>query len=467
MQPQNNDFPLHKISSQPAGDDPAPTSPPQSTTDGSAEPVNNQVTGGTTFSPQAAPADMPTQPDPATTPATTAPNWQQDAQADAAQIYSGQPPVQNPASSSTPPPTVAMNQDFSAASTPGAPTPPPTPVEPPTFEPPATPPSTAPAPSAVPEPPSPLENQPAATPTPAFGATGLTPPPNPEPTPPSPNTLDLSSLAGAQATPPPPPPVPEPDVHPADPSALPGAEQLSAASAGLDPHQPASHDPLNGVDPLLADSSTMGSYGPPPSNKKKIILIIVGVVLGLVLIGVLILVLTRSTAKKPAVNLSQTQQQQQPQQETTPPTSGPATPPQGYVTIEKQCYSFAMYEKNTVPTDQVCSFANATFGKLGVSKVSVATGTETYNSLDDFVGKVKPTLTVTNDEAIKLDGFDARKITYKASDAKTYVKVLTLVTGKNYQQDGKKVTNVDITSSYGEDFDKQVTNTMLDTWRWK
>jgi hypothetical protein len=255
-------------------------------------------------------------------------------------------------------------------------------------------------------------------------------------------------------------------VHPADPSALPGAEQLSAASSGLDQNQPAPHDPLNGVDPLMADSSTMGSYGPPPSNKKKVILIILGVVLGLVLIGVLILFLTRSSAKKPAVNLSQTQQQPT-QQETTPPASGPATPPQGYVTIEKQCYSFAMYEKNTVPTDQICSFANATFGKLGVSKVSVATGTETYNSLDDLVGKVKPTLSVTNDEAIKLDGFDARKITYKASDAKTYVKVLTLVTGKNYQQDGKKVTNVDITSSYGEDFDKQVTNTMLDTWRWK
>lgn len=456
MQPQNNDFPLDKISSSPTGG--AGSADPGQTGGSATEPATSPMVGGTTFTPQSAPADMPNQPV-VPEPAPTTPSWQQDAQNDAAQVYAADqsggvvPPSTPPVSSAA-----AMNQDFSSAANPGAPTPPPNPAEPPVFEPPA---STTPTP-VTPEPLSPIDSQPTASTTPPIPESTLTPQPNPAPTPTTANTLDLSSVAGAQTTPPPPH---ESDVHPAEPAGLPGAEQLSAASAGLDQNQPPSADPM--MDPMLADSSNMGSYGPPPNNKKKLILIIVGVVLGLVLIGVLILVLTRSAAKKPAVNLSQEQPQQQPAQPVTQPTSGPATPPQGYVTIEKQCFSFAMYEKNTVPTDQVCSFANATFGKLGVSKVSVATGTETYNSLDDFVGKVKPTLSVTNDEAIKLDGVDARKITYKASDAKSYVKVLALVTGRNYQQDGKKVTNVDITSSYGEDFDKQVTNTMLDTWRWK
>lgn len=459
MQPQNNDFPLDKISSSPTAG--AGSADPGQAGGAAAEPVQNPVMGGTTFTPQSAPVDAAA---PSATPSESplaTPSWQQDAQNDASQVYAANQPSGPTTPQSTPAvaPDAAMSQDFSTAANPGAPTPPPNPAEPPVFEPPVTPPPTTPAP---PAPLSPIESQPASPVVPPVPESTLTPQPNPAPAPSAANTLDLSNVAGAQPASPPPH---EPDVHPAEPAGLPGAEQLSAASAGLDQNQPPSPDPM--MDPMLADSTNMGSYGPPPNNKKKLILIIVGVVLGLVLIGVLILILTRSTAKKPAVNLSQEQPQQQQPEQVTQPTSGPATPPQGYVTIEKQCYSFAMYEKNTVPTDQVCSFANATFGKLGVSKVSVATGTETYNSLDDFVGKVKPTLSVTNDEPIKLDGVDARKITYKASDAKTYVKVLALVTGRNYQQDGKKVTNVEITSSYGEDFDKQVTNTMIDTWRWK
>ena len=188
----------------------------------------------------------------------------------------------------------------------------------------------------------------------------------------------------------------------------------------------------------------------------------------IVIIGVVIFVFTRSTARKPAQNLNPTTEQPTTPTEPTPtPSSGPATPPQGYVTIDKQCYSFALFDPNTVPADQACSFKDATFGKLKTSKISVISTTEAYKNLDEFVNTIKPTLTVTSEESIKLDNFDAKQLIYKASDGKTYSRVLALIVGKSYQQDGKAVTGIDITTSYQEDFDKTVTKNVLDTWRWK
>lgn len=465
MQPQNNDFPLDKIASQqPTGAVPAGDT-------GSTDPVAGPPSGGATFSPQQNPVSQGSQPVPAPeTPTTPTNSFQQTAQSDAEQLYAqtGQPTATNPGSTTQmpeTPPAAAMQQDFEAAQNITTPTPPPSTDMPPEI-PLADTPQSAPT---SPEPPQPTSSSPQPNSTLQSGST----------VPPA-NTLDLSDLPGGAPpadypgmepiSPASQPPVtsaattPPPPAEQPNPGSLPGAEQLSAASAGLDTGQSSAPNPA--MDPTLVGMDEAGSYGPPPSNRKKIILIILGVGVGIVILIILVLVLTRSNAKKPAVNLSQTQQTNQTQQ-TQQPTSGPATPPAGFVTIEKQCYTFAMYEKNTIPADQVCSFSNATFGKLGVSKFSVATGTDTYNSLDDFVGKVKPTLSVTNDEPIKLDGFDARKITYKGSDGKTYVKVLTLVNGKNYQQDGKKVTSAEITSSYQEDFDKQVADTAISTWRWK
>lgn len=258
---------------------------------------------------------------------------------------------------------------------------------------------------------------------------------------------------------------------------LPGASQLGVAANGMDQSLPqANLDPnLAGVDPMIANMDGMGTYGPPPNNKKKLIFIIGGAVLGLLVIIIIIMVIVNSSARKPAQNLSPTTEPTSaptpkptsPPASTPAPSSGPATPPQGYVTIEKQCYSFALYDPNTVPADKTCSFKNATFGKLKTSTISVLTTTDSFKNLDEYINSIKPTLTVTAEESIKLDNMDAKQIIYKASDGKTYSRILALIVGKNYQQDGKPVTGIDINITYQEDFDKKVTKNVLDTWRWK
>ena len=150
-----------------------------------------------------------------------------------------------------------------------------------------------------------------------------------------------------------------------------------------------------------------------------------------------------------------------------PTVSPPATPPEGYVTIDKQCYTFAIYDPNTVPADTVCSFEDATFGKFKTSKITVNTITDDYKNLDEFAAIVEPSITVLSKEIIKLDGSDAKQFIYKSTDGRTYSRVISLVLGKTYQQEGKAVTGTDIVTSYQEEFDKTVTKNILDTWRWK
>ena len=459
MQQQDNDFPLDQIQSgAPAAGNP---------------PSNGGLAGGTTFQPQSDP-----QPSGATPPA---PNWQQTASSDAAALYQQPENPVAPGPAATPAPTPenpvsgpelvvpntesaqppeAMQQDFSQASqiaTPSAPLAP-QPLAPDPTQPAAPTPMQTPQEPVVPMPEPGLSPAPALPETPP--ATPAAPMMGAEPSSPMPSNPLMAGTA------------PEPMAAPM--SGLPGSDQLGPAAVGMDQpmSQPANSglDPnLNGVDPLTANMDGMGAYGPPPKNNKKLLFIIGGAVLGLIIIGIVIFVISRSSARQPAQNLNPTTTTTPTEEtQTTPtPTSGPATPPQGYVTIEKQCYTFALYDPNTVPADQACSFKDATFGKLKTSKISVISTTESYKNLDEFVNTIKPTLTVTSEESIKLDNFDAKQLIYKASDGKTYSRVLALIVGKSYQQDGKAVTGIDITTSYQDDFDKTVTKNVLDTWRWK
>lgn len=445
MQQQDNDFPIDQIQSG--------TNPP-----------NSGLAGGTTFQPQtgAQPTAVPgVDPAPAPTPPpapATAPNWQQTASSDTAELYA-QPvapvsSVPNPMPPATPVPDassvpdlatpstdvgqtpVAMQQDFAQANQISTPSPAPVPLD--MNQP------NNPVPPVTPQEPLPAAPEPNMVPAPSME---------------TPAPMPANPLMSA--------PTPEPAQAPMP--GLPGSDQLGQAALGMDQSSaPTGMDPnMAGVDPLAANMEGMGAYGPPPNSKKKLIFIIGGAVLGIVIIGVVIFVITRSSARKPAQNLSPTTQQQTTPTPTPTPSSGPATPPQGYVTIDKQCYTFALFEPNTVPADQACTFKDATFGKLKTSKISVISTTEAYKNLDEFVNAIKPTLTVTSAESIKLDNFDAKQLIYKASDGKTYSRVLALIVGKSYQQDGKPVTGIDITTSYQEDFDKTVTKNVLDTWRWK
>lgn len=436
---------------------------------GAADPMAGQSTpmGGSTFQPQTNPSSD-NQP--------VMPQWHGEAAADAQELYA-QPTQEangdNPAAAMPPNPLLnenpapqpdanaAMTQEFNQASNltaPLAPNPEPTP--------PATPAPPAPGMEAqtAAMPTNPLLNESAQQPQPAPATPGMLPPEMPTSQP---------SPAPAVAPEPIPAPVAEPAVPlPPDmsqapaqaqlyqqPSNLPGADQLGMAAAGMDQGMPNQ----GGIDPRLAQAADMGAYGPPPRNNKKILFVILGVVIGIVLIvGIVFFVTNSSKNKQTTQNLTPTTQQP-----TQTPSSGPATPPENYVTVDKQCYTFALYNPNTVPTDQACSFEEATFGKLKTSTISVITTTESLKAVDDYFSLVKPNVTVVSEESLKLDKIDAKQLIYKASDGKTYSEVAALIVGKNYQQDGKPVTAISIKTSYQGAFDQEVNKNVIDTWRWK
>jgi hypothetical protein len=216
-----------------------------------------------------------------------------------------------------------------------------------------------------------------------------------------------------------------------------------------------------------ATGGNMGSYGPPPKKSKKALFIIIGAVLGVLIISVVIAVLI-SSRRQPAQTIDNSQTNNAEQQEQVPtPSSGPATPPAGYATIEKQCYTFALITPNTVPDDESCTFKKSTFGQKALSTIAVDTSTNAYKTIDEFLEVFRQDKTIESEEDIKLDNIDAKQIVYKFSDGKTYSYVAALLNSKSYQQDGKAVTAIAITTSYQDTFAQDVTKNVIDTWRFK
>mgnify|MGYP003346216266 CR=1 FL=1 len=62
---------------------------------------------------------------------------------------------------------------------------------------------------------------------------------------------------------------------------------------------------------------------------------------------------------------------------------------------------------------------------------------------------------------------DGKQVIFKNTDGKTYSKIFVLIVGKNYQQEGKNVTSLALTTAYQDSFDTEVTTNVIDTWRWK
>lgn len=429
MQPQDNDFPIDQIKtdSSAAGVAGAASLPAA---------ASGALMGGTTFQPQASPTQ-------------SAPAWQQDAQADASMLGAqasdqtlpvapvAVPEIATPPSQPPYVPPIAATIEPSAPVQPG-------PLDMPMPEAATAPTSTImpveqlqPQPIAEPQPV--LPSSPVASPPPVEDVPGGSLPPGmpmePQPAMP-PDSMPVSYNQ----------PVTAPSELPpsyAQPGALPGADQLAPVAAGLD---------------------SMGSYGPPPKKSKKLLFIILGVVLGLALVGggvYYFTVIAKKSTPTPAPAPTPTPVP------TPTPTSGPATPPEGYATITKQCYSFALYVPNTVPKDETCTFATSTFGQKAISTIAVDTKTEPYQKIDEYLAISSASVTVLSTDVIKLDGLDATQVIYKATDGKTYSLVALLLVGKNYQQDGKTVTVVAITTTYQDEFDKTVTKNVLDTWRWQ
>ena len=411
MQPQDNNFPIDQITT----DGQAAAAGNTGLGDAASQPDNQtgSLQGGATFSPQTSPQD-------------SAPAWQQDAQADTDMLS-----------------TQAPNDALGAGQ-----------IDQPTFAPPAdtsfmpvTPDSTvAPEPSATLDMPLPANpTPPQVDPTMSDSYAAVTP---------IEGAMDDGSMApGVSAEPMPatatepmlaPAPEPMPPSY-AQPEALPGAANLGAAVSAM---------------------NTMGTPGPAPKKSKKMIFIILGIVLGLALVGggvYYFAVIAKKSTPAPTPTPDSA-----PTPTPTPSSgSGPATPPEGYTTITKQCYSFAIFIPNSVPTDENCSFGPSTFGQKAISTIAVDTKTEPYQKIDEYLAISSASVTVLSTDVIKLDGLDATQVIYKATDGKTYSLAALLLVGKNYQQDGKTVTVVAITTSYQDEFDKTVTKNILDTWRWQ
>ncbi len=433
MQPQDNDFPIDQIKTDPlaAGAAGAASQPTDDT---------GSLMGGTTFQPQAS----PTQP---------APAWQQDAQADASMLgaqASDQPlpvaPVAVP-EIVTPPSQPSYVPPIAETIEPSAP------VQPDPLDMPM--PEAATAPTAVIMPAEQLQPQPIAEPQPVMPSSPVASPPFGEDVP-------------GGSLPPGMPMEPQPAMPP---DSMPVSYNQPVTSPSAMPPSYAQSDTLPGADqlaPMAAGLDTMGSYGPPPKKSKKLIFIIIGVVLGLALVGGGVYYFA-VVAKKPSPVPTPTPTPTPAPTPTPTPTpiSGPATPPEGYATITKQCYSFALYVPNTVPKDDTCTFAASTFGQKAISTIAVDTKTESYQKIDEYLATFIASVTVISTDVIKLDGLDTTQIIYKAPDGKTYSIAALLLVGKKYQQDGKTVTVVAITTSYQDEFDKTVTKNVLDTWRWQ
>lgn len=480
-----------------------PQSNPLNNTQGDDVPAGDTSlpSGGSTFQPQDNPAGGAAMPMGNTvsmgaTPPQT-PGWQNEAVTDAAGVYGAPQPDQG---ASTMPPnpllndtgatdtaaaTAAMSQDFNQANQMASPTAPPSP-EPmqPTQ-------SMADASSTMPPNPLMTENQPI-SPTPQEPTTSTNEPapliqptdtvqaetptavpeqtmaPTAEPMPandmggsPPPDAPgaapEMTQPAQNEVPMPQPEPTgaPEPILAP-QPGSLPGSAQLGAAAAGMD--QTAMQNPAMG--------GSMGTYGPPPKKSKKALFIIIGAVIGVLIISVVVAVLI-SSRRQPAQDINTSTQPTEQPAEVATPSSGPATPPEGYETIEKQCYTFALITPNTVPDDEACTFKRSNFGQKATSIIGVDTSTNAFKTVDESLDVFRQDKTIESEENIKLDNFDAKQIIYKFSDGKTYSYVAALITGKNYQQDGKAVTAIGITTSYQDTFSKDVTKNVLDTWRFK
>ena len=475
-----------------------PQSNPINNTQGDDVPAGDASlpSGGSTFQPQDNPAVGSAMPMGDTgamgaTPPPT-PGWQNEAAADAAGVYGAPQPDQG---ASTMPPnpllndtnaadtaaaTAAMSNDFNQASHMASPAamPSPEPMQPtqpmadasstmppnplmaenqpvsPAPQEPVMPQGEPVAPMPQAEAPAAMSEQamaPSVEPMPANDLGGSPPPDVPG------ATLEMAQPAQNEV----PMPQPEPTGAPApilapQPGTLPGADQLGAAAAGMD--QSAMQNPAMGAG--------MGTYGPPPKKSKKALFIIIGAVIGVIIISVVIAVLI-SSRRQPAQDINTSTQPTEQPAEVATPSSGPATPPEGYETIEKQCYTFALITPNTVPDDEACTFKRSNFGQKATSIIGVDTSTNAFKTVDEFIDVFRQDKTIESEEDIKLDNFDAKQIIYKFSDGKTYSYVAALITGKNYQQDGKAVTAIGITTSYQDTFSKDVTKNVLDTWRFK
>ncbi|MBA3679197.1 hypothetical protein H0W80_03345 [Candidatus Saccharibacteria bacterium] len=200
-------------------------------------------------------------------------------------------------------------------------------------------------------------------------------------------------------------------------------------------------------------------------KSKPMKLIIIGVaVLAVVLILGLVLVFSSRNSRKPAIQLNETPVTQ-PDQAKDSSSTTPVVIPAGYQKVDRDCYSYGVLLPTTVDFTKTACSMDAKFGSLSQYILTISPVTDAVVDLQNLVDKAKIG-TITSQDDIKLGGVVAKKIIQKVNglDQQT---VVVIPTNKAYLSAGKSVNGFIINTSASDDASKTASATLISTWVWK
>lgn len=224
---------------------------------------------------------------------------------------------------------------------------------------------------------------------------------------------------------------------------------------------------LGGIPPDFGNSyntdatDMMGEQTSKGRLPMKFILIGVGA-LALIIIFSLVLVFVNRNQRTPAVDLNQAvvEETQKPEDTTTP-----AEIPEGYKKVERECFSFGVLLPTTVNFTPTYCKIGAKFGSTSQYNIAVKAVTDPVTNLQGLVDQAKVG-EITSQEDIKLNGVEAKKVVQKVNGLDQQ-DIVVIPTNKNYLLEGKAINGFIITTSYSDDTSKTASDKLITTWAWK
>lgn len=184
--------------------------------------------------------------------------------------------------------------------------------------------------------------------------------------------------------------------------------------------------------------------------------------LGFIIILSLVLVFVNRNQRTPAVDLNQAvvEETQKPEE-----SSNPAEIPEGYKKVERDCFSFGVLLPTTVNFTPTTCKISAKFGSVSQYNLIIKAVTDPVTDLQGLVDQAKVG-TITTQEDIKLNGVDAKKIIQKVNGIDQQ-DIVVIPANKNYQLEGSAINGFIITTSFNDDTSKTASDNLVSTWAWK
>lgn len=205
----------------------------------------------------------------------------------------------------------------------------------------------------------------------------------------------------------------------------------------------------------------MGAQASKSRLPMKFILIGAGALAFIIIIS-LVLVFVNRNQRTPAVDLNQAvvEETQKPEEDTKP-----AEIPEGYKKVERDCFTFGVLLPTTVNFTPTTCKINAKFGSVSQYNLIITAVTDPVTDLQGLVDQAKVG-TITTQEDIKLNGVDAKKIVQKVNGVDQQ-DIVVIPANKNYQLEGKAINGFIITTSFNDDTSKTASDNLISTWTWK